>query len=472
MANITTQEPIKWQIDRAVSDLSGFISIPGGLNCAVATSVDGLVVSGTEPAGTTRKIGFTVDGALYKLGSDGSLVQIASVEDEGNTVAELAAITPIPGFAGKSVGVAVYLHAEDPDGEMPTFGIKALGVSSQQQTVKTEESTVYSLGDGSQIIRLDAGVASSAGGSAVVEARIDGGAWGTLSSFAGLPASTVQFRATLTAHDIGVSSASVSSASVLYRAGSGLVAGVGDAEIVSVTRDWHIGVRECRMNVRHKRIADSAQKAFVSFRDNPQIAAGEQIGTGTGETGTYQLANAAGIKYDSVRLYFDGTRVYSGYEVNTAVGRITCAAPAGALITADYEHGWALEEWNEMTHNGTTPALDYDVTEYKYALPYGAEPKSVCTVKIVLEVTAGHTDGEEIGAGAGVERTYALSRAVKDGKITVYADSSPLPASAWTLSGDARAVRAVAASGVNLTADYDWISETPEVSQFIAVFAE
>ena len=403
MANITQQEPIRWQIDKASSDASGTIYIPDGLDCTAATSIDGVTVAGAEPAGTARRIGFTVDGMLYKLDTDGSLVAISSVEDGGNTAAELDAIVSIPGFAGKSVGVMVWLYAEDPEGAMPAVKVTATGRASSQQTVKTEESPVYSLGDGSQIIRLDAGVVSSAGGSAVVEARIDGGAWGTLYSFAGQPASTVQFRATLTAPDIGVSSASVSSASVLYRAGSGLVAGVGDAEIVSVTRDWHIGVRECRMNVRHKRIADSAQKAFVSFRYNPQIAAGERIGTGTGETGTYQLANAVGIKYDSVRLYFD-------------------------------------------------------VTEYKYALPYGAEPKSVCTVKIVLEVTAGHTDGEEIGAGAGVERTYALSSAVKDGKITVYADSSPLPASAWALSGDARAVRAVAAPGVDLTADYYWIS--------------
>jgi hypothetical protein len=472
MANITQQEPIRWQIDQASSDASGEIYVPGGLDCTTATSVDGLTVTGAEPSGTARKIGFTVDGALYKLDADGSLISITSVEDGGNTAAELAAIESIPAFAGKSVGVTAWLWAEDPDGEMPTMKVAATGRVSSQQTVKVEESPVYALGGGAQIIRLDAGAATSNGGSALVEARVDGGAWGALQSFAGLPASTVQFRATLTAPDIGVSSASVSSASALYRTGSGLVAGVGDAEIVSVTRDWHIGVRECRMNVRHKKIADSAQKAFVSFRDTPQVATGEQIGTGTGETGTYQLAHAAGIKYDSVRLYYDGARVYSGYEVNTAVGRVTCAAPSGALITADYEHGWAPEAWEEMTRNGTTPALDYDTTEYKYALPYDAEPKSVCTVKIVLEVTDGHADGEAIGTGAGVERTYALARSVKDGGITVRADGSPLPASAWALSADARAVRIAAQAGAALTADYDWISETPEVTQFIAVFAE
>ena len=70
MANITQQEPIRWQIDQASSDASGEIYVPGGLDCTTATSVDGLAVSGSEPEGTARRIGFTVDGALYKLDTD------------------------------------------------------------------------------------------------------------------------------------------------------------------------------------------------------------------------------------------------------------------------------------------------------------------------------------------------------------------------------------------------------------------
>jgi hypothetical protein len=472
MANITTQEPIKWNIDQAVSDLSGLISVPGGLDCAAATSVTGLVVSGTEPAGTTRKAGFTVDGDFYKLDSDGSLIPITSVEDEGNTADELAEISSIPGFAGKSVGVTVYLYAEDPEGAMPTFGIKAIGVSSQQQTIKTELSPVYNLGSGAKIIKLEAKTTVSGDGTAVVEASIDEGPWGALSSFAGVPASTVQFRATLTAPTIGVSSAKVESATLQYRTGDNLVSGAGVAEIVSVTDNWHIGVRQCRMTVNHKRLADSLMKAYVSFRDTPLVVSGELIGTGTSETKAYSLAHPLGVKYDSVMVYFDSQRVYDGFEVNTAVGRVTCAAPVGASITVDYEYGWASEEWREMSLNRTVPTLEYDQSEFKYSLPLNEDAKSICAVKIALEVTEGHTDDEVMGTGSGATRTYRLSRAAKVGQIAVYAGGVALPATAWALSTDGRSVIAAANAGAVLTADYDWISETPEVYQFISVFAE
>jgi hypothetical protein len=471
MANITQQEPIRWQIDQAAFDASGTLTVTDAFDCTTSTSVEGFTITGTEPANTSRRVIFTVDGTQYKLDSSGALVAESDPEN-GNTVAELEAITTVPGFVGKMVGATIYLYAEDPEGQMPTIGISVKGKSASQQTVKEETSPVYNLGTDAQIIKLEASVTVTNGGTAVVEARINGGAWGTLASFAGLAASSVQFRATLTAPNIGVSSARINQVSVLYRTGNGLVAGVGRAEIVSVTKDWHIGVRECRMNVKHARIIDSVMRAFVSFRDNPQIVQGEVIGVGTGESGTYQLANVTGIKYDSVRLYVNSARVYSGYEVNTQVGRITYTAPVGAELTADYEHGWKQEIWDEMEHNGTVPALDYDTTEFKFVLPIDEDPKSVCTVKIDLEVTDGHIDGESIGIGTDVMHTYSLSHIVKDGKITVYSNGTALPASAWTLSDDAKSVKVAAASGAALTVDYDWISETPEVSQFIAVFAE
>jgi hypothetical protein len=474
LANITAQEPIRWQIDQASFDSSGLIVIPpsSGLDCTTSTAVKGFVVTGSEPAGTSRKVGFTVDGVLHKLGPDGSLTEITSVEEQGNTVAELEAITDIPGFIGKQVGVTIYLYAEDPEGSMPSISIKAIGESSSQQTVKVEYSSVYNLGSDSKIIKLEASTTVTNGGSAVVEASVDGGSWGTLTSFAGVTASSVQFRATLTAPSIGSSSARINQASILYRSGSGLVSGVGEAEIVSITEDWHTGVRQCRMTVKHARLIDSIQRAFVSFRDTPQLSTGEEIGVGAGEQTTYQLENVIGVKYDSVRLYFDSQRVYSNYEVNTEVGRITCTAPEGAVITADYEYGWTPEVWHEMEQTGTIPAIEYDTTEYKFVLPLADVAKSVCTVKIVLEVVAGHIDGEIIGTGTDIVRTYRLSHIVRDGHLTLYADDEKLPSVAWALSSDAKSVRVAAAAGATLTAHYDWISETPVVDQFIGVFAE
>jgi hypothetical protein len=140
------------------------------------------------------------------------------------------------------------------------------------------------------------------------------------------------------------------------------------------------------------------------------------------------------------------------------------------VITVDYEYGWTQEIWHEMEATGTIPALEYDQTEYKFLLPPADVAKSICTIKIILEVVDGHIDAEAIGTGADLMRTYRLSHIVKDGKATVYANSVKI--TNWALSDDAKSIKVAAAAGTALTVDYDWISETPEVYQFIAVFAE
>jgi hypothetical protein len=226
------------------------------------------------------------------------------------------------------------------------------------------------------------------------------------------------------------------------------------------------------MTVKHAPLKDSRLKAYVSFRDQPTVVHGEQVGIGNGETSTFQFANPNGIKYDSVRVYFDGQRIYSGFEVNTEVGRITCLAPDGTVVTSDYEYGWTAEVWHEMDPSGTIPTLDHDMTEYRYLSPSDGVPKSLCAVKVAMEMTDGHIDLESVGTGTGKLKTYPLVHIVKDGAITVYANSSPLAATHWALADDAKAIRAAATAGAALTVEYDWISETPVVYQFIAVFGE
>jgi hypothetical protein len=219
-------------------------------------------------------------------------------------------------------------------------------------------------------------------------------------------------------------------------------------------------------------LTDAAIKAYTAFRAIPSVVLGEDAGVGNGETKSFDLAHAQGIRLDSVRVYYDGARVYSGIEVNTEIGRVTCAAPAGAVVTVDYEYGWDNGVWNEMEPTGTVPSLDHDETEYRYVRPSGASLASVVAVKIALETTDGHIEDEAIGTGAGSLKTYLLTHAVKNGAITAAADETDLPAGSVSLSDDAKSVRIAAPSGAVLTASYDWISETPTVYQFVAVFGE
>ena len=169
-------------------------------------------------------------------------------------------------------------------------------------------------------------------------------------------------------------------------------------------------------------------------------------------------------------MHVNGVRVSAGWELNTEVGRITMTAPLGTLLTADYVHGWTEEVWADMQLTGTAHSLAMDESEFKYLVPGSAGEKSICAVKIGLELTDGHADGDALGAGTGKSQVYALPHAVKEGHISVFADGDPLPPESWTLLEGARRIQVAAALGAALTASYDWVSETPTVSKFIAVF--
>ena len=98
---------------------------------SAALSVDGLIIQGSEPANTKRRIVFLVNNVWYKLANNNgtaSLVKVPtqnitadSVLNEGNTVAELNAINSIPPFVGRYVYPAAAMYAADGVTTMPSI---------------------------------------------------------------------------------------------------------------------------------------------------------------------------------------------------------------------------------------------------------------------------------------------------------------------------------------------------------------
>ena len=98
---------------------------------SAALSVGGLMIQGSEPANTKRRIVFLVNGVWYKLvnsNGTGDLARVAtqsptadSVLNEGNSVAELNAINSIPPFVGRYVYPAAAMWAADGVTQMPTI---------------------------------------------------------------------------------------------------------------------------------------------------------------------------------------------------------------------------------------------------------------------------------------------------------------------------------------------------------------
>ncbi len=483
---ITKPQTIRWQIDTVVFDYSGSVSSKTDIDLSDVDTVEGFGVAGTQPLGTDCRIAILANNVWCKITGfeAGSLTPLAtqsitteSILTEGNTVEELKRFTSLPEFAGKKIRLAVALWAEIPE-NAPTIKLALKCKNANNQYTKTLTSEMYPFAQESEITAITSKFEIKDGGTLELLAKIrkaDGSEsdWNTISAHKGQLALGIQYKATFSVGTIGTAYAYLSGIATEYSPASGIV-GAGTVDIISVTENWNIPLASVRMSVRHKRLQDSVLTGYVAFRTLPTSVIGETVGIGTGELGSYDLQNKSGIHQDTVKIYYDSTRQYSGVEVNAASGRVHCTAPIGSVVTVDYEYGWNQETWEPLTNTGTgtRQGINYDTTEFRYTRPISAPPASICATKICMETVSGTSEGEELGTGTGQIRTYLLAHIAKAGTMDLRVDDIVLPASAWLLAEDGKSVRVSAAKKAVITADYDWISETPIVYQFVSLFAE
>ena len=484
MANITTQNPIRYQIDNLSYAVSGVIASNDSttVNLAGASRVSGITIHGSQPSGTQRYFAFRIGnqwGALTSAGNfqafTSNSADYANISTYGNSANDLAQLTDIPALAGKTFGIAIALYAEDPDNAIPTARLTFNCITESQRLTTTEYSPVYDLGSSSQMISLNADTETSSGGSVDVlaQATLEDGTvtgWKTLDSFAGTKAKTIQLRGDYKASVVGQSIAQISNAYVIYANGSSLASGLTDGEIITQTQDWYMPLHHCRLTVNHAPLENSTLKAYVAFREQPIDIRGETLGIGSGGRKTFQLLHTGGIKYDSFKLYYDNVQVYDTFELNCEVGRVTCEAPEGVIVSCDYSYGWDYEEWHKMTLSSRLSMDGYDQSEFRFSQPENS--KSMAAIKITLGMTSGHINNEVIGTGAGTARSYRLTHRILDGKISLTANNAGINSKNWILLDDPQYVSVAAASGSTIRASYDWISEPPIIYQFAAVFAE
>ena len=487
MANITQIEPIRYGQHLLTSDASGMIVVPPnlGLDYSLSTTVNGFTVTGVSPANTSRAAAFLLDDTWVKLNGDGSTaalptqrLTVDSLLSEGNAPEDLTAITSVSSFVGKQIGLAYALWAEDPEGDMPSLSVTGSAVSNQTVLVKTESSPAYALNG--VLKSLNSQTSTAGSGSAVVLARTsdDGGEtwsnWGEPEDLIDTEVGIVQFKATLTVTTPNNDTAGISKLTLVYTpAGAGSVSEVGTVSIVSLTEDWHDDLSVCNMTLYHSPLVNAEIRAYVAFRNESTYVTGEVAGTGTGGVQTYTFGHQNGVKLDTVRAFANGVQVYS-FTVDTVAGTITLTADAGAIVTVNYEYGWEEEDWKLMMLAESRSSADGNVqSQFVYSIPQEElASQTVAAIKVELETKEGQISGEVVGVGTGAARSYMLSHYVKDQSLALFSNGLNIQPGNWFISDvDARIVTVLAPAGTTITANYEWISESPVVYKYIAMFA-
>lgn len=457
----------------------GLLTATQPINLLDKTSVSGFTIKGIEPANTKRRVAFKVEDKWNKLSTAGALTPLAtqgitadSVLNEGNTVAELEAITTTTGLAGKLIYPAVALYA-DPEAEvMPTFGM--IVNAEIDTTVNVYSYTGYSqeynlsTGEDVQVVNLAAETETTGDGNVVVTARLkQGGEWTeymALSDTAMKQASALQLKAVYSVTNTdGSQSAKVKNVTIRYTTSGATVNGVS-TDIITKTQRFTNDIVYAHCYVKHKKLQDAVIDAYCSLRKRPKSKSMYQFGNGTGALNTYKLPDA-GINQDTLSVYVDGKAVYN-FGYNTETSEITLTADKDTALSASYECGWEMSEWIKMAQ-GVSQVNDGGgyTTEYSYTVPtHEGYEYTVTAIKYSLVRPEGTVTEETIGVGTGKRQMIELPHFAK--KETIACNG------AWSYDYDRKLLTILAPEGEDIIISYDWIAETPTVYAVSAGWAD
>lgn len=482
MAYITSQNNIRYALDNLQTETYGILFTKTGseLDFTGISSISGINLNFSKPGNSQIFIAFNISNTWCVLSSSGNIgifsdttPDINMLKTYGMTPEQLQAVTFWDNLVQKKVGLAIGLYTTDKNNAIPKIKLSFNVLYPSQLLTYSELSPVFDFEEPVTIADFSYQDETASGGSAVLYARADLSdgekfSYTDLNNLKGKTITQLQYKADYHVPEIGAAYARINNVNMIYSLGSAKTSGVTSGEIISITQNWFMNISQVRMNVKHGKLINAKITAQCTFRREPSRVSGEILGTGNGGKITFALANSRGLKYDTIKLYYDNQRVYSDFEFNTQSGRVTCDAPQGSIVSCDYEYNWENETWHDMTLATRYELDDIEVSEFR--LSTTEKNKSVSAVKVILEMTEGKITNEKLGKGTGISQTYKLTHHVKDGAIKIYSNGSALSTKNWYLLEDTQYVRISATNGASITASYDWISESPEVYQIAAVY--
>lgn len=449
----------------------GLVISKSALNFTDNNEVTKINITGSEPADTKRRFAFKIGNSYVKLTTGGGVSNLAtqaitadSVLSEGNTAAELTALTSIPAFVGKMVYPVAALYAPKSALVMPSFGMSVVGGVNTAKYTYTDYSQEYHLSDSEVfIVSVNAQTNVTGNGRVDVAVRLkQDGNWGDYIAIADAAmkrATDIQVRAIYSVGVVdGADSAKVENVTITYTAGTAITNGV-TTEIVTTTQQFSNNLTYVYALAKHRELMDAKIKAFVSLRDKPGNVSMKHVGYGTGERNTYQLAES-GINQSSLAVYVDGS-LTDDYSYNTETSQLTITAEKDSVITASYEYGWGASDWMEMEFDETQVNDSGDYTSrYTYEVPASEAEKTVTAVKFQLLRPEGKVENENIGTGTGKRQIIQLEHYAK--KETIVCTGS------WSYDYDNRLLTVIAGEGEAINISYDYIAESPQLYSVMA----
>lgn len=459
-------------------------------------SVTGLEIKATEPTGTATRY-LVKTGSTWQRYNTGSAawedaktqnITPASVMSEGNTKTELngLASTAFTGFTGKKVDVAAALEATNEN--LPSItSVKVKGESGAKALSETvnHDTVTLSATEAVDILDINVDTATTGGGKVDVQASIQKSddSWSDYQSYSAYvtspatKAKAIKFRSILTVKNVGTDTAAIKGIEVRHRNDSVTVFSEGTGVCITKTHNFVNDIRRAHLIVKHPAVADTEFTAEVSLRPATHTVEGEVLGTGDGTAHTYTLKNKDGLASHGFTLYFDDQKQKAGtYSFSPNDGHVTCTAPEGVSVTADYIYGWTAEAFQQMTHDQVYPDkndsnLLFDQFDYVYTKE-GDQKGSVGCARVNIIQHTGTVKSEALDTSTGALQSFKLAHHAKAETVKVFADGAELPKTAWKYKDNTDMLKVTADKGKALTVSYDWAARPVYIEDLTIFFNE
>ncbi len=447
----------------------------------------GTVVTAVPTAGGYYKL--TGSGAATLSPLPTQAITAASVLSEGNTAAELAAVTGITAFVGKVVYPAIALTGPGDGSAIPSIKLSIAGKCNTDTVSKTFESGEIVLSKAGDVNLINAVAQTNVVGAGAVQtlvaAKSSSGTWSSFVPLAQantLRGSSINMRAVCTVPSVGSgASATVNAVTVRHRSNDAAVSGQ-TAEVVMLTDDFSSGLpngataamRGVRALLKHDGFRDAGAKAWCSFRSQPKTR--ERIPIGVGDAAGTRLTmilgvdnvRDTGINHNTLQVWFGNTPVDIDY--NTEVSECYGTPPDGVTAFASYSYGWEPEVWVQMTEGQTTP---YDAggfaTDYSYTIP-GNASKAVGCVKFELDKPVGSLTNYSLGTVTGKQQMVYVPHKLRREAMAITPSAGTV---VWTYDDDSGIITLVGSSaGATMTLAADYTAETPVATGIVAAYVE
>lgn len=447
----------------------------------------GAVVTAVPTAGGYYKL--TGSGAATLSPLPTQAITAASVLSEGNTAADLAAVTGIAAFVGKVVYPAIALTGPGDGSAIPSIKLSIAGKCNTDTVSKTFESGEIVLSKAGDVNLINAVAQTSVVGSGAVQtlvaAKSSSGTWSSfvpLAQASTLRGSSINMRAVCTVPSVGSgASATVNAVTVRHRSNDAAVSGQ-TAEVVMLTDDFSSGLpsgataamRGVRALLKHDGFRDAGAKAWCAFRSQPKTR--ERIPIGAGDAAGTRLTmilgvggvRDTGINHNTLQVWFGNTPVDIDY--NTEVSECYGTPPDGVTAFASYSYGWEPEVWVQMTEGQTTP---YDAggfaTDYSYTIP-GNASKAVGCVKFELDKPVGSLTNYSLGTVTGKQQMVYVPHKLRREAMAITPSAGTV---VWTYDDDSGIITLVGSSaGATMTLAADYTAETPVATGIVAAYVE